>query len=191
MKQNSKHRDAKGLDEFYRKAGFSLVELLVVVAVIGIVASIATPGVMSMVPRYRLKIAARDLYSNLQKARLLAVKENRDISVRFDSVASPGFYYYDIDNDGVWDANEFNVRFSIYGSGVDYGNGNATLNWSGAAIAQAPVLTFSSRGTANSGSVFLDNGNADISYAVTVQTTGGVKIRMYSGIQPFNTTQWK
>ncbi len=65
------------------KNGFTLIEVLIVIAII----SIATTGSILMVinwlPNYRLKMASRDIISNFQKARFTAIQRNVLISISF------------------------------------------------------------------------------------------------------------
>ena len=53
-----------------RNSGFTIIELLIVIAVLGILGAIAVPNYLSYLPNARLKSAARDLYSNMQLAKL-------------------------------------------------------------------------------------------------------------------------
>ena len=69
--------------------GFTLVEIIIVVTVMAILAAIAIPNFISWVPNFRLKSAARDLYSTMQKVRLEAVKRNADIGISFSTVVFP------------------------------------------------------------------------------------------------------
>jgi len=71
-----------------RQTGFSLVELIIVIVVITILAGVTVPAIVSWMPNYRLKAAARDLYSNMQRVKMEAVKRNTDVLIDF----SPGTY---------------------------------------------------------------------------------------------------
>lgn len=62
-------------------AGFSLVELVVTIAVVGILAAIAIPSFSAMVANNKAKGIATDLYFDLAKARSEAVKRNMDVTL--------------------------------------------------------------------------------------------------------------
>ena len=173
-----------------KQAGFTLAELMMTIVIGAILIAIAVPAINNWLPNYRLRAAARDLYSTLQRARLLAVKENTTVQVRFDNTVTPGFYYFDTTDDDIFTAGEFRIDLSTYGSGVDFGTGNAAQNWNSSACTQATAISFGSRGTANAGSVYLQNQNADVCYAITTITSGSVKLRKYTGILPFSITNW-
>ena len=61
--------------------GLSLVELLVTIAILGILASIAAPSFQSMLERRRLIAATEGVYAHLQFARSEAVKFGRDANL--------------------------------------------------------------------------------------------------------------
>lgn len=69
--------------EIVCQRGFTLIELMVVVAMIGILLAVATPTIMSTIPRYRLRAAARELVINFKRAKLEAVKRNRNVVIAF------------------------------------------------------------------------------------------------------------
>jgi Tfp pilus assembly protein FimT len=67
------------------EAGLTLCELIIVFGVIICLIAIASPHMARLSSGYKLRGAAREVATDLQYARLLAVKENRAFQVVFNS----------------------------------------------------------------------------------------------------------
>ena len=63
------------------QAGFTVTELMVVVAIVGIIAAIAAPDMAEMVRRQRVKTASFDIFAGLTAARSEAIKRNLSVQV--------------------------------------------------------------------------------------------------------------
>lgn len=65
----------------HRSSGFTLPELLAVLAITGILVAIALPGFASLIANQRARSISADLMTALARARSEAVKRNTDISL--------------------------------------------------------------------------------------------------------------
>ena len=96
-----RHKQAKG---------FTLAELMVVIAIIGITTAIAIPYFVGQMPRYRLNGAARQVMGDLMWARMEAVSQNRKVKVFFLSNNHEYKICDDADNNGTVADGEGDVR---------------------------------------------------------------------------------
>jgi type IV fimbrial biogenesis protein FimT len=67
----------------HHQHGFTIAELMIGVAIIGVLMAIMVPNVLSQIPRYRLNGAARQVLGELMAARMKAVNENGLVKVFF------------------------------------------------------------------------------------------------------------
>lgn len=67
--------------------GFSVVELVIVIVIIGALAVIAYPAITALIPGVRLRAGGQEVYRALQTARTQAIKLNRPVRVDFESMA--------------------------------------------------------------------------------------------------------
>lgn len=121
-----------------RDHGFSLVEILVAIAILAILLGIAMPNFFTLMPTYRLNGAARQLLSDLMWARMKAVQEGNEFKVTF--LDNHQYKLLDDDNNnGSADTGEWNltkdiqtnysdVTFSASANPIFYPRGNASAN---------------------------------------------------------------
>ncbi|RMG90324.1 MAG: prepilin-type N-terminal cleavage/methylation domain-containing protein, partial [Candidatus Dadabacteria bacterium] len=66
-----------------RRRGFTLVELMITIAVIGILGLVVTPGILKTIPAYRVNRAAKALATEMNLARMRAIAKNHTHHVVF------------------------------------------------------------------------------------------------------------
>jgi len=181
MNQFKKH-DARGV---------TTVELIVVVAILGILIGIGAFGFLKYLPMYSLKTTARELVSALQTTKMQAIKTNQDHALVFDEATGRYWICSSPGADNQWNATADNVVFrgpydiGRNGHGVAYGSGGATTSISGGALPADKCpdpLVFDVRGRLASaaGTVYIDNSGGD-TFAVTVRKTGSIVMRHWEG----------
>ena len=133
---------------------------MVVVGIMAILASVAVPGFLGWLPKYRMRSAADEVLSTLQQAKLRAVRENDVMSVNFDFVNDT--YLAFLDNgagaaagNGIQDAGETTVKTGRMPAGIDLQN----LSLVDALGVSVNVVQFDSRGFPDaSGNIRIANG---------------------------------
>lgn len=74
--------------KFSKNQGITLLEILLVINIIAILASLSIPSFFNNIADYRLKSAVRELVSDIQKSRAEAIKYNSNVIIDFN----PGNY---------------------------------------------------------------------------------------------------
>ncbi|MBN2245192.1 MAG: prepilin-type N-terminal cleavage/methylation domain-containing protein, partial [Candidatus Aminicenantes bacterium] len=82
--ENGEGRNKKR-NYFNAGRGFTLIEVIVVVAIIGIIGVSVIPGILSSLETRGLENSARDIFSTIQNAKFQAVKTKLNHRVRFSN----------------------------------------------------------------------------------------------------------
>ena len=181
-----------------RKRAFTLVELLLVLAVLGTMAAVAWPKVNMWAGYVRVRLAAGEVAGALAEARLTAVKYSAKVALRFETAddgAVTMTLYRDTDGDGVLSRDirrgtdrvekaqrrlqgfDERIRF-----GFPYGEAPREISRPSRRITRlrdpirfnrSDMASFSSLGTATPGTVYLTDGYK-VLIAVRVNNRSGM-----------------
>ncbi len=181
--------------------GFTLIETIMVLAVLGIIMAIATPSFSKWKEKHQINGQAQKVYFDLMLARTSAVKNNNIVRVTFNTTSHTYTIHDDTNDDGIQDSGETvksaalenDINFAYNTGIIDIDENTVTAP---ASFGGSQTVTFDSRGQASaSGSVFLlhtndiANTSNDRARSISVlQATGAVDYWTYDGSA---TPPWK
>jgi type IV fimbrial biogenesis protein FimT len=147
-----------------KSAGFSLIELVIVMVIAGVVMAIAAPTTIAWLRDRGVRNAADQLGIDLQRAKLLAIKENANCSI---TINSPG-------------ANQYTI--SLNGEVVDLGRYHGGVAFTNNPSPSSAVITFTPQGLCSTlpAEILLTNQNATHTFRLRVSGAGGISEKLYN-----------
>jgi len=147
--------------------GLTLIEILVVAAIIAIAAGMSVPNLLSYRSKYQFNRAVNDIYSNLQWARLTAIRESTPCRVIFDEVNDS--YSIILNPNSKVSSRLRSIALSEYNSAINLTPGGVDR------------ITYNPRGTGSAGTVVVSmpysycEEDDDCCICITVSSSGRVK----------------
>jgi hypothetical protein len=186
-------------------AGVSLVELVLVAALVAVMTGVAVPWVLDVIGQARAAAAARLLAADVQWARMEAVKRAAFVGLRFEHDQAGYLYgaYVDGNGNGIRATDisrQVDTRLGIerrlatHFSGVDLGVADAVpdidtgqiLPGDPVRLGRTDILSFSPLGSSTSGTLYV-LGRGPCQMAVRVLgVTGRVRVLRFD----FNRREW-
>ena len=124
--------------------GFTLIEVMIVIVIVGVMASIGIPAFSDWRHSQAVRSASQSLMAHLKQARVTAISENRSVSFTFASDS----FTYDADTSGTCGpCKNQSVSYSQFSSGLSITRSDNSLT--------PTTKTFSSRGTSSSTTLYL------------------------------------
>ena len=178
---------------FKSREGFTLIEMIVVLAIAGVIMAIAAPNFSKWKEKHEINGQAQKVYFDLMLARTTAIRNNNLVRVAFNTTNHTYTIHDDTNSDGNQDSgeavktgvleNDINFAFNSGMTDVDGNSVTAAVSFGG-----STTVNFDSRGqSSSSGSVFLlhtnDIGSTnDRARCISVlQATGAVDSWEYDG----------
>ena len=125
------------------RRGVTLIELVVVMAIIAIAAAFVAPNIGAWIPNYRLRGATRDVVSNLRTAQMKAISTNREYQVSFNPGAGSYILQYRHTDGITWidEGAAQTLPSGILISGITFPGNNAQFNPNSTASAGTITIT--------------------------------------------------
>lgn len=164
---------------FAASKGFTLVELIVVIAIIGIIATIAIPNFTATQQRARIRAGANEIAQDFRQIRERALSFSQEFQI-----TSPNVRQYQVAHPGggtklyrLGQATGGNLQFGTTGATGAPPEDNDSI--AGGFDFPAGVLRFEARGTATPGVAYITDGKEN--YAVGVNSLGKIRVYKYDG----------
>jgi type II secretion system protein H len=155
-----------------KAAGFTMIEMMVAIAIIGIMAAMAGPSFSSWIPKMKLKAEAREKLNYLRQARSRAISENSQFGIYFDLGNSDIVFFKDI----------INPQLSIYEVGADSIIGTpidcaSNVIFTNSTLTNNTVIFYPNGSASTSGQIELDDTESSYKHTISVlASTGRVRL---------------
>jgi len=147
--------------------GFTLIELMIVIAIMSIVAAIASLSWQRYVSNANLRTAARNVISDFQNCKAKAISESRDYQILF-TTGTNSSYTISAPATSSHVAISTNKLFTEFDSGIQIVFEDICNGFFGIPV---NVIKFETRGTSNNGCVKLTNTRGS-KVSITTNVTG-------------------
>ena len=150
------------------RRGITLIELVVVMAIVALGAAFVAPNIGAWIPNYRLRGATRDVVSTLRTAQIKAVSNNSVYGVAFDAdPCPPGSILLYRSGGLIPEGSCINLPTGVqFNSNTFPVNGNLNKRFA----------QFNANSTSSSGGVTLRNSKGSVKRITVASTTGRIKI---------------
>ncbi len=155
--------------EMKKNAGFTLMELMVVIAIIGIISAIATPNVISWLSTQKLNSAAREIQSTIQDIRVQSIKNRTRIWLELDNAGNDYFLIQEWKN-GSTHTTRKNLPAGVEITNVSFNGDHLGFNPRGFPI------TDDSGWTRLNQTGYIDLSNGETSLQLVISTSGSSRI---------------
>jgi type IV fimbrial biogenesis protein FimT len=148
-----------------RKKGITLIELVVVMAIIGIGAVLLVPNIGGWIPNYRLRSASRDIASVLRTAQMKAISNNITYQVSFTPGAGTYVLQYQTTAGFVNEGSVQTLPPGIVISGITF-----------PVVAGSYNAQFNTNSTSSTGSITLQNAKGSSKQISLTTATGRINV---------------
>lgn len=131
--------------------GYTLIEVMVVVLILGILSLVSLPNFMSWLHSYRLQSAAASLANHLRATKLLAIMKSMPHQIQLRDFTDGNYYQVVEDPD-----DKDRIVMSIGRIILDKEFGEVIIK-SVSSTSTSKKITFKPRGTSNSATIVLEN----------------------------------
>jgi type II secretion system protein H len=162
------------MDVQAKRRGFTLVELMMVIAVIAVLATVSAPSLFHNMPDYKLNGTIRAIFATLQYARMCAASAGKEYRVRFFLDNNPQGYRLEQGN-AFSGSVSWAARRTYYPLPDQVWINHAT-DYQGTHQSGTSIIAFNPQGTASSGGVYLKNSRGKLRSVKVSSSTGRIRI---------------